>query len=695
MAGSRARADGNVEVAPPPAATAAPAPPPAPRAYETVVVPVPEPMPAPREDRIASGSVVLPSDSPRAYDDLGTLLMEVPGVTTTRTGALGSLTLISLRGSNPDQVRIFVDGIPLNLAEGGAVDVSTLPLGDVERVEVYRGQSPLAFGQSALGGIISITTRTPGTPSLAARAGTGSFGAYFGDASAGGHVGRLRLYVGAHALRSLGDYPYPSDNGTPLNPADDGTVTRTNNDLRQADGTLRAALDLPGRRTLSLGAFGFARDHGLPGPHVAQTHLVRFKTARALGGLRYESRDDLGEGGRLSAQLYASWTRDHYLDPDGELSPGAWDTRDTTKVAGAVATASRPVATWLRLAAVTEGRVETFLPTNLADAMPVGVEARRLVGVGGLETTFRWPWARLDIIPSARVEALSDVVTGRDPLLLTNRPADPPISRLLPVLRLAAARQLGDHVELKGNVGSYARAPSFFELFAGSGRFQGNPALVPEHGTNADLALTVDLAVAEHLRLSSRTAAFGARVDDLIEWEHDLYGHARPHNVGAARILGAEQELRVSLGAWARLCLQGTYLQALDRSGMPAFEGKQLPYRPRWQGYARPELVRLPLPRAASIDVGAFVDGAVAGEIYDDRANVVALPTRLMVGAGVSVERPCWGLRAVLSAQNLTDERSWDIYYWPIPGRTLFFALGWQSAASAPEAQQPNQQRSN
>jgi iron complex outermembrane receptor protein len=672
------------------AAAQAPAPP---RAYETVVVPVPE-APAPREDRAASGSVVLPADSPRAYDDLGTLLMEVPGVTTTRTGALGSLTLVSLRGSNPDQVRIFVDGVPLNLAEGGAVDVSTLPLGDVERVEVYRGQSPLAFGESALGGIIAITTRTPGTPSLRARAGTGSFGAYFGDASAGGHLGRLRLYLGAHALRSLGDYPYYSDNGTPLNPADDGTATRTNNDLRQADGTLRAALDLPGRRALSLGVIGFARDHGLAGPHVAQTHFVRFRTARALAGLRYESRDDLGEGGRLSAQLYASWTRDHYTDP-GELSAGMWDTRDTTQAAGAVVTASRPLATWLRLAAVTEGRVETFLPENLADAMPVGDEARRLVGVGGLEATLRWPWANLEVIPSARAEAINDVVTGRDPLLLTNRPADPPLSRLLPVLRLAVLRPLGQHVELKANVGRYGRAPSFFELFAGSGRFQGNPGLVPEHGTNADLTLAVDVDVAQHLKLTSRTAAFGARVEDLIEWEHDLYGHARPENVGAARILGVEQELRAALGAWARLCVQGTVLQALDRSGIPALDGKQLPYRPRWQGYARPEVVRLPWPRSRSIDVGAFVDGAVAGGVFDDRANLIPLPTRLMMGAGVSVERPRWGLRAVLSAQNLTDTPNWDVSYWPIPGRTLFFALGWQSAAPMNEAQQPNQQRSN
>jgi iron complex outermembrane receptor protein len=680
LGGSPARADGEVST-------------PTTR-YETVIVPVPETTPVPREDRVASGTVVLPADSPRAFDDLGTLLMEVPGVTTTRTGTLGSLTLVSLRGSNPDQVRIFIDGVPLNIAEGGAVDISTLPLGDVERVEVYRGQSPLAFGQSALGGIISITTRTPGTPAAAARAGTGSFGAYFGDASAGGRVGRLRLYLGAHALRSLGDFPYPNDNGTPLNPADDGTSARTNNDVRQGDGALRAALDLSGRRTLSLGVLGFVRDQGLAGLHLAQTHFVRFQTARALASLRYESRDDLGEGGRLAAQVYASWMRDHYADP-GELSAGMWDTHDTTRALGVVANASRPVATWLRLAAVTEGRVETFLPVNDADAMPVGVDARRLVGVGGVEATLHWPAADLDIIPSARAEAMQDVVTGRDPLLQVNRPADPPVSRVMPVLRLALVRPLGEHVALKANAGRYGRAPSFFELFAGMGRFIGNPALRPERGTNADVALTVDLDVGDHLRLSSRTAAFGSRIEDLIEWEHDLQGHARPDNIPGARILGVEQELRAALGKWARLVIQGTFLDAIDRSGSTAHDGRRLPLRPRWQGYARPELARVPLPRAAGIDVGAFVDGALTAGTFDDPANLVPLPARVLVGAGLSVAHPRSGLRAVVSAQNLTDTAAWDTSYWPIPGRTIYFALGWQSATGNTDVQQINQTRSN
>ena len=130
----------------------------------------------PRADAAAAGSVVRPADSPHAIDDLGSLLLEVPGVTVSRTGAAAAFSTIALRGSNPDEVLIVLDGVPLNMAEGGGVDISTLPLGDVERVEVYRGTSPLAFGESALGGVVSIVTRTPAANRVTAQAGVGSFG---------------------------------------------------------------------------------------------------------------------------------------------------------------------------------------------------------------------------------------------------------------------------------------------------------------------------------------------------------------------------------------------------------------------------------------------------------------------------------------------------------------------------------------
>ncbi|HEX4404181.1 MAG TPA: TonB-dependent receptor [Polyangia bacterium] len=667
------------------------APPPA-RPYETVVTAEAPVAATPRADRLASASVVLPDDSPRAHDDLGTLMLEIPGVTTTRTGALGSFTTLSLRGSNPDQVRVFIDGVPVAIAEGGGVDLSTLPLGDVDRVEVYRGQAPLAFGESAMGGILSITTRTPGTPSVGARAGVGSFGTYFGDAQAGGRVGRVRLYLGVHGLSSVGDYPYIDDKMTALNPSDDHPALRQNDDVKQADGTFRAALDLPGRRTLSLGLIAFGRDQGLPGSGGAQTRFVRFETARALAYLRYESRDDLGANGRLSAQLFASAERDHFTDPDNELQGGVWDTHDTTLSTGLTANATRLLAEWLRLAAVAEARAEAFRPVNDAQvAMPVGAPARRLVAVAGAEATFHWRRADLDVVPSVRGEEMQDIVTGRN-TFGRNAPTAPAVTRALPIVRLALLRPLGEHVTLKANVGRYARAPSFLELYGNTGRLLGNPTLMPERGTNGDVSLVVDAGA--RVRVSSTTAVFGAEVTDLIEWTHDSY-NARAQNLSAARIAGVEEELRVAAGRFVRFVAQGTFLDALDESDNPAHHGHQLPLRPRWQAYARPELARLPLRRSAGgvgpLEGGVFVDGALFAGSYDDPTNLYALPSRVLVGAGVSVEAPRLGLRATCSAQNLTDTPVWDIADWPLPGRTIFLALAWRSALGSPEIATNNQ----
>ena len=53
-------------------------------------------------------------------------------------------------------------------------------------------------------------------------------------------MGRLRLYVGAHALASRGDYPFHNDNGTPINLDDDFVDRRHNNDSLERQRRRRA-----------------------------------------------------------------------------------------------------------------------------------------------------------------------------------------------------------------------------------------------------------------------------------------------------------------------------------------------------------------------------------------------------------------------------------------------------------------------
>ncbi|HLK88642.1 MAG TPA: TonB-dependent receptor [Polyangia bacterium] len=672
----------------PPPPQAGPLPPPveataAPRDARyrtTVTAPVP-PAVAPREDRAAAASVVIPSDSPRAYDDLGSLLLQVPGVTVMRTGSSQAFTSLTLRGSNPDQVQIYVDGVPLDIAEGGGVDVSALPLGDVERVEVYRGTSPLAFGESALGGIVSITTRTPGVPRVSARAGAGSFGTAFGDVSAGGGIGRLRLYLGAHLFSSQGDYPLHYQR-LPYDPSSVVDGVRQNDDTLEANGVLRAELPLEGRRTVGLELMGFARAEGLPGTIPNPALHARFHTNRGIAILRYGSRDDLGPGGRVSVEAFVSSERDRLLDPDAEVQTQRdFFFHETTLSIGTTVHATRPLSDWARAAAILGARRETYTPDDETDAADSGIPARRLIGVAGAELTLSLRRLELEVIPSARVEGMDDRVTGVD----TNGqpvPAGPSLARLLPTYRLGLVRPLSPTVTLKANVGQYHHAPSFLELYGdGTQRLLGNPALVPESGTNADLALWIDHP-GGRVSAASRTTLFGAAVDDLIYWQLTSNGPSRAENLSRARVYGLEQELQLAIGRHVRIVAQGTYLVALDEGDTPSSQGRQIPHHPRLAGYGRPELVRLALPRG--IELGAYADAAILAGAYDDPSNRTRIPTQALIGAGASLSRPRSRLRLAVSALNLTDLLStWNFSNLPLPGRTILVSLAYDSALGA------------
>jgi len=640
--------------------------------HESVVTASRLPISAARADVTAASSVVLPADSPRARDDLGSLLLEVPGATVTRQGGLGALTTVSLRGSNPDEVRVYVDGIPLNQAVGGAVDLSTLPLGDVERVEVYRGSTPIVFGESALGGVIAIATKTPGGPGwVAARAGGGSFRTFSGDVMGGGAVGPLRLYVGVHALDAAGDYPISA----PATAQGYQPATRENADVSQLDGVARAALSLPGRRELRLGLIGLWRDQGLPALDIYRATSARGNTARGMAHLDYESRDDLGSSSRLRAIAFMSATRDEFSDPNHEIVGAPTATHDVTRTIGATVNVEKALGSWGRLATVLEGRSEDYLPHNDDDPnMPAGYPATRTLGAAGAELDAHIEPLRLHAIPSARLEASRDVRSGRD-VFGVHLTDSAPTDHLLPVLRLGLVRPIGDTLAVRANVGRYARLPSFLELYGYNRGVLGNPELEPEHGTNADLGVTSCFRTPA-AEWSGTVTAFGALVDDLIEWRPSAT-QTRAENVARARVWGLESEARLRTRRLT-VAAQATLTDARDESDILANRGTQLVFHPRYHGYGRGEW-RQPLS-AGRVVLGAYADvDATAGN--NRAARLGAIPAHALFGAGLSVEHAPSGFRLVASAANLADTRTQDFQDYPLPGRSLFVTLGWSSAA--------------
>lgn len=121
---------------------------------------------------------------------LSDILRDVPGIAVNRTGAIGGLTQIRIRGSEGNHVLVFVDGIKASDPYHGEYDFSTLLADESARVEVLRGQQSSLYGSDAIGGVISYTTLSGReAPGITARAEGGSFGTFSTAARLAGTAG--------------------------------------------------------------------------------------------------------------------------------------------------------------------------------------------------------------------------------------------------------------------------------------------------------------------------------------------------------------------------------------------------------------------------------------------------------------------------------------------------------------------------
>ncbi len=108
---------------------------------------------------------------------------------------------ISIRGSGLQRtfhgrgLKLMLDGVPLNLADGGFDMQAVEPL-SVEYLEVFRGANALRYGSTTLGGAINYVSPTGYTADLAqARLEYGSYGYLRGQVSSGQVLGPVDYYV--------------------------------------------------------------------------------------------------------------------------------------------------------------------------------------------------------------------------------------------------------------------------------------------------------------------------------------------------------------------------------------------------------------------------------------------------------------------------------------------------------------------
>jgi vitamin B12 transporter len=636
--------------------------------------------------------------------DLGEVLARTQGVGVRRAGGLGSGARFSLGGLTDDQVRFFLDGVPLELA-GHPLGLSNVPVDLVQRVEVYRGVVPVRFGADALGGAVNLVSE--GGPS-----GVGGSLSYQGGAfdthrlaahlhaSAGwGGFVRAQGYLDAARNDYTVDVEVPDERGR-LSPAE---VRRFHDAYRARGASVELGVaDRGWAELLSLRAFGSGYGQQLQHnvvmtvPYGEASYAVNTQgaTARYRQPLSQAVELDLLAGYTASGTAFRD-RADCVYDWFGQCVreravPGEISTPATDQVVRDDAGVARLLLSWRPGPA--HGFTLSVAPTAFSrsgeDLLHDGVgrdplTARRdaVQVVSGLEH-------QLDVLDDrlqnmAFVKHYLQAVRSEEPL---------PGGQISELGRDTSRLGLGEGV--RWAIGSQAwakaswewatRLPAPEEVFGDAVLVLDNLELQPETSHNANLGLTFE---SDSVRLDANGFLRDAR--DLIV----LLGNDRSFtwfNVYGSRSAGLEAAAGwTSPGRWVSVDANGTWMSLRNTSQEGAFAdfaGDRIPNRP-WL------LLNSAVTLGAS-DVVAPSDrltldlySRYVHEFFRGWESVGLLefkqvvPTQLSHTAAITyaVEREDQRVAASVEIQNLTDTELYDFFGVQRPGRAVYgkVSLAW------------------
>ncbi|MCX5705863.1 MAG: TonB-dependent receptor [Candidatus Omnitrophica bacterium] len=93
--------------------------------------------------------------------DVSEVIGKFTSVNISTYGGPGASKTVTMRGSTAAQVLVMVDGRPINNPRDGQIDLNTIPLENISRIEIMHGPSSNLYGSQGMGGAINIITKEP------------------------------------------------------------------------------------------------------------------------------------------------------------------------------------------------------------------------------------------------------------------------------------------------------------------------------------------------------------------------------------------------------------------------------------------------------------------------------------------------------------------------------------------------------
>jgi len=138
-------------------------------------------------------------------ENLSELLQYAGSVDIRQRGLFGIQSDVSIRGGTFDQSLVLIDGMKVNDPQTGHHNLNLpVSLGNIERIEILKGQGSRMFGPNAFSGVINIITKKNASRQISALVLGGENGYYNGDLNLSYSISSLNNYLSLSKSKSDG-----------------------------------------------------------------------------------------------------------------------------------------------------------------------------------------------------------------------------------------------------------------------------------------------------------------------------------------------------------------------------------------------------------------------------------------------------------------------------------------------------------
>jgi vitamin B12 transporter len=603
----------------------------------------------------ATRSQILLKDSPSSVElvnkkqlnnanasNLGDALQYTSGIFIKDYGSASGLKTISIRGTSAEHTLILMNGNRLNNFQNGLIDLSLLPIDNIEKVEIIQGGNSALYGSDAIGGVINILTSNPGERmNLDFSGGVGSFGFQKYSLWLSDRIAGLGFGFGYSADSSKNNFKYKfKDTNQSV------VKERENAGFKRDNFYLTSDYKFDKTDLKFYTSYTHSRQ-GIPGSiSFKSTTASQLDKILSTGLVLDNSNIDNINLKLMSSFIYA---HQNYKDP-------AWGTNSFSKnihysIEPQVEFVAGDSMTFFMGGQFISGKLDGTDYATKKVREQKSIVATSNISINLNDRIFN----KINIYPAINYEKYSGMK-----------------EQILP--RIGINMALADHFNLRSSYGLNYRIPTLNDLYyRAPWGFSGNDKLQPEYSINYDIGL------------NSTTELFGKTIFDLsyfyinttdkISWLPKPDWTWSPENVGKVLSRGFSAKINWLVNENYELEISHTYTDTKkknrDNEADPAFN-KQLIYIPA-------NMTKFGLNVHYSF-ISLNMNDILTGKRFIDEANTKSLALYNVINGNIIINIPTsYGkIWAKVEMNNILNRDYQVIYDYPMPLKNYKLTIGYE-----------------